>query len=158
MVSGEMSVSKFITSIAGQIAQLVIYLAMVKPIVQGVFGPSGLGIISGPAPAAAGAVSYGGPRAGGGPVWPGAAFLVGESGPEMFVPPSGGTIVPGGAGVTVNVYNQAADTTVETRERQGPSGREIELFITRTVDANLAAGRHDRAMRANFGLRRATTT
>lgn len=33
-------------------------------------------------------------RAHGGPVWPGAAFLVGERGPELFVPSVSGTIVP----------------------------------------------------------------
>jgi hypothetical protein len=44
----------------------------------------------------------------GGPVWPGGAFLVGERGPEMFVPRTSGQIVPnGGAGglnVHVNVF------------------------------------------------------
>ncbi|MPZ89408.1 MAG: hypothetical protein GEU81_15330 [Nitriliruptorales bacterium] len=41
----------------------------------------------------------------GGPVSPGQAFLVGESGPELFVPGSAGTIVPGGMGanITINV-------------------------------------------------------
>jgi TP901 family phage tail tape measure protein len=35
-------------------------------------------------------------RAAGGPVWPHSAFLVGERGPEMFVPQSAGMIVPNG--------------------------------------------------------------
>lgn len=51
-------------------------------------------------------------RAGGGPVQANRAFVVGEKGPELFVPRVNGTIVPngggrgmagGGAGVTVNV-------------------------------------------------------
>jgi phage-related minor tail protein len=44
------------------------------------------------------------PRAMGGPVTAGGAYLVGERGPEMFVPRSSGTIIPngGGAPVTVN--------------------------------------------------------
>ena len=37
---------------------------------------------------------FGGARASGGPVSAGMAYLVGEGGPEMFVPPSSGTIVP----------------------------------------------------------------
>lgn len=45
---------------------------------------------------------FGGSRQLGGPVNPGQAFAVGESGPELFVPPSVGTIIPnnqlGGAG------------------------------------------------------------
>jgi phage-related minor tail protein len=35
-------------------------------------------------------------RATGGPVSPGAAYLVGERGPEMFVPTSSGQVMPGG--------------------------------------------------------------
>ena len=49
--------------------------------------------------------SFGGARADGGPVLGGGAYLVGERGPEVFRPASGGAIEPvgGGAGVTVNV-------------------------------------------------------
>jgi phage-related minor tail protein len=55
-------------------------------------------------------------RAEGGPVNAGGAYMVGEKGPELFVPSSSGSIVPNGAmgssgggsgGVTVN-YNIAA--------------------------------------------------
>jgi hypothetical protein len=57
-----------------------------------------------------------GMRADGGPVNAGSAYVVGERGPELFVPSSSGSIVPNGAmgssgggsgGVTVN-YNIAA--------------------------------------------------
>jgi phage-related minor tail protein len=37
-------------------------------------------------------------RATGGPVGPGNAYLVGERGPELFVPTSSGQVVPGGGG------------------------------------------------------------
>lgn len=48
--------------------------------------------------------SFGGARADGGPVLGGGAYLVGERGPEVFRPASGGTIEPvGGGAVTVNV-------------------------------------------------------
>lgn len=48
--------------------------------------------------------SFGGARADGGPVLGGAAYLVGERGPEVFRPATGGEIGPvGGGGVTVNV-------------------------------------------------------
>ncbi|MFN3931153.1 MAG: phage tail tape measure protein [Brevundimonas sp.] len=47
---------------------------------------------------------FSGARADGGPVVTGAAYLVGERGPELFRPGSSGTIEPsGGANVTVNV-------------------------------------------------------
>ena len=54
-----------------------------------------------------------GKRAGGGPVSSGAPYLVGERGPELFVPSSAGQVVPNyamGGATTVNNYNiQAID-------------------------------------------------
>ena len=44
---------------------------------------------------------FGGGRAYGGPVSAGRSYLVGERGPELFVPSGSGSIVPGG-GVTIN--------------------------------------------------------
>jgi hypothetical protein len=47
------------------------------------------------------------PRAGGGSVSAGAPYMVGEQGPELFVPSGGGSIVPNGAlggGGVVNIY------------------------------------------------------
>jgi hypothetical protein len=50
---------------------------------------------------------FSGARAGGGPVSPGGAYLVGERGPEVFRPSTGGTIEPaGGGGLTVHVTVQ----------------------------------------------------
>ncbi|WP_339931401.1 phage tail tape measure protein [uncultured Brevundimonas sp.] len=47
---------------------------------------------------------FGGTRADGGPVSAGAAYLVGERGPEVFRPDGGGSIEPvTGPGVTINV-------------------------------------------------------
>lgn len=55
--------------------------------------------------------AFGGPKAGGGPVSSGTAYLVGEQGPELFVPSVGGKIIPNGqSGMsyapTVNVYGE----------------------------------------------------
>jgi len=44
---------------------------------------------------------FGGARAEGGPVSSGRAYLVGERGPELFVPGASGSIVPNGGGVTI---------------------------------------------------------
>lgn len=57
------------------------------------------------------ATAFGGAKAGGGPVSAGTAYMVGEQGPELFVPSVGGKIVPNGhAGMnyapTVNVYGE----------------------------------------------------
>lgn len=54
---------------------------------------------------------FGGARAGGGPVLPGGAYLVGERGPEVFRPAGAGDIEPaGGGGLTVNVTVQGGGT------------------------------------------------
>ncbi|MEM9169940.1 MAG: phage tail tape measure protein, partial [Pseudomonadota bacterium] len=45
---------------------------------------------------------FGGARAAGGPVAPGARYLVGERGPEVFTPGRSGTVSPASGGVTVN--------------------------------------------------------
>ena len=61
--------------------------------------------VSGAATSALNAVLPG--RASGGPVTAGMPYMVGESGPELFVPRASGSIIPNGAGganVVVNVY------------------------------------------------------
>jgi hypothetical protein len=47
-------------------------------------------------------------RAAGGPVMAGYSYLVGERGPELFVPGTSGGIVPNGGSVTLNVTVQGA--------------------------------------------------
>lgn len=57
---------------------------------------------------------FGGFRAAGGPVSAGRAYVVGERGPELFVPQAGGSIVPnhamggGGSSVTINIDARGA--------------------------------------------------
>jgi hypothetical protein len=56
---------------------------------------------------------FGGGRANGGPVSSGTSYVVGERGPELFVPNTAGTIIPNGGsggGSTINVtVNGAID-------------------------------------------------
>jgi hypothetical protein len=57
---------------------------------------------------------FGGGRAMGGPVNAGTSYMVGERGPELFMPNSSGTIIPnnrlGGQGTTINLtVNGAID-------------------------------------------------
>lgn len=60
---------------------------------------------------------FGGFRAGGGPVRPDRAYVVGENGPELFVPDGAGDVLPGASGpaqaamrVTINVSTPDADS------------------------------------------------
>jgi hypothetical protein len=74
------------------------------------FGQAVGGIISG----IGGFLGFGGNRAMGGPVSSNTAYVVGERGPELFVPQGSGTIIPnnrmGGGGTTINLtVNGAID-------------------------------------------------
>ena len=76
------------------------------------------------------------PRALGGPVSGGSPYIVGEQGPELFVPGSSGNIVPnhamGGANIVVNV--DASGSSV-----QGDAGQAEQLgsMLAAAVQAEL---------------------
>ena len=78
----------------------------------------------------------GGNRAAGGPVSGGTPYVVGEKGPELFVPGSSGNIVPndamGGANVVVNV--DASGSSVEGDEAQS---RELGNMLAAAIQAEL---------------------
>lgn len=74
-------------------------------------------------------------RATGGPVAPGAAYLVGERGPELFVPTASGKIEPGGRAapardirIIVNVNGAGSDP-----QRMAASGRQIAQAVRRAM-------------------------
>jgi len=56
-------------------------------------------------------------RAAGGPVSAGQPYLVGEKGPELFVPGQSGTVAANGAGVTVNNVFHIVDTEANIARR-----------------------------------------
>lgn len=77
-------------------------------------------------------VLFGGGRASGGPVSAGTAYIVGERGPEMFVPSGGGSIVPnnrlGGGGNTVILQYSPMISLADRAEvvnKFGPIVREV---------------------------------
>ena len=77
-------------------------------------------------------------RATGGPVSPGAAYLVGERGPELFVPTASGSVAPmrgGGAARDVRVaiaINAPAGGEPRALER---SSRQVARAVARALDA-----------------------
>lgn len=76
------------------------------------------------------------PKARGGPVVHGGAYLVGERGPEMFYPNRSGTIVPnaalaGGGAVTVNINVHGATDANSFRKSSG----QIAGEVARQIDA-----------------------
>ena len=62
---------------------------------------------------------FGGFMAAGGPVSPGLSYIVGERGPERFVPAVPGRIEPSGAGLTVVVNNYTGAPVSVARARDG---------------------------------------
>ncbi len=89
--SGELSLKSLGRALAQNLRSFAIESLVRNPIQNLVSG-----LLGGPT---------GGARMGGGPVAPGASFLVGERGPELFTPGAAGAISPIGAhnGVTVNI-------------------------------------------------------
>ena len=79
---------------------------------------------------------FGGGKAAGGPVIGGTTYLVGERGPELFMPGRNGTIVPNGAmgatNVTVNV--DAGGTSVEGDQAQA---KQLGVVVSAAVQAEL---------------------
>lgn len=176
------SVLSLIQAIAADIAEAQIRKNITGPLTDGLgsfFGglPSLFG--GGGAPVGNFGATFGGPRAMGGPVEPGVAYLVGEKRPEIFIPDTAGRIVPeirrapasafsgadtGGAygnasasPIVFNVYGSgisrdAAPAVVS--ERRGSDGsRQIDILIEDKIDAALAGGRFDGAMKNRYGAR-----
>lgn len=95
-----------------------------------------LNIVQGAKNAIGNALGFGGARAGGGFVSPTNAYLVGEAGPELFVPGTSGNIIPnnrlGGKGVVINL-NISGNTIMDRKgaERIG------DLMIKKLKASNL---------------------
>ena len=79
-----------------------------------------------------------GKRAMGGPVSAGSSYMVGERGPELFIPKHGGSIVPnnalGGGSTSVTVNVDASGSRVQGDQAQG---RQLGLAISTAVQAEL---------------------
>ena len=112
--------------IAQDIARIIVRQTVTTPLAglatSALSGLGGLisGLLSGPGdirgPGGSTSVPFGGPRAMGGPVSGGTAYLVGEQGPELFMPGSSGRIIPNGqtGGVTVNQTIQISAGVAQT--------------------------------------------
>jgi hypothetical protein len=86
-------------------------------------------------------------NAAGGSVSPGVAVMTGERGPELFVPRTGGTIIPadrtaammGGGDMFVTINNHT-EAKVETRKSRGPGGQpRLDVMIANAVSGHIAS-------------------
>ena len=103
-LSGKTSIGKLVDSILADFDRIATSQFIVKPI-EGVVGS----LISSLLPIS-------GARASGGPVEAGGAYLVGEQGPELFVPSSNGAIAPnaGRPSITLNVQARDAQSFLKS--------------------------------------------
>ena len=102
---------------------------LLSPATSAISPLSGLGALATPIPG----LAVGG-RANGGPVQMGTRYLVGERGPELFVPGRSGTVIPntGGTNVTVNV--DASGTSAQGDSQQA---NQLGRVIGAAVQAEL---------------------
>lgn len=93
-----------------------------------------------------------GARATGGPVSANMPYLIGERGPEMFVPNTAGKVLPnsalgGGSGTTINMIEDKRRAG-QTQERNNNGQREVDVFVADL----LGDGPRSRAIARKFGL------
>lgn len=133
--TGEFNFSRLVDSILADLTRLLVRQALFGLVASfggaGGFGAAGLsGFLFG---GGGGGVPA---RQAGGPVAPGRPFLVGERGPELFVPPGSGSIAPnnalGGGGTNVTVVN--VTSTDEIASFLGTA--EGEEIILNTIQRN----------------------
>ena len=128
------------SSIISDLIRIYIQRAIVGPIADAIFGP----------------LQFAGARAMGGSVQAGKPYLVGEKGPEMFVPSSSGGIVPnnrmdGGGGGTV-VINQSLNFALGVQQTVRAEVMNMMPQITNATksavaDARLRGGSYAGAFR-----------
>ena len=183
LLEGEFTFKSLAISFAREFIQLGINKT-IMPMVSGALGKIGdfLGILGGggggfsPTPIAQlpgpKNVSFGGllndtffppGRANGGPL--SGAAIVGERGPELFIPGRSGFVATnsqlqkmgagGGSNVNVTIINNSGEET-STTERDGPNGmKEIEVMIGKTVSKSISRGGDvDKAIRNSYGIQR----
>ncbi|MFZ1426520.1 MAG: phage tail tape measure C-terminal domain-containing protein, partial [Geminicoccaceae bacterium] len=169
--AGKLDFSGFADSVIGDFTRMLTNRAVNSFL--GLFLNAGLGAATGGTaigPTGQAGLNFGGPRASGGPVQRGRAYLVGEQGAETFVPGMSGMIVPngarpsaqaslssgGGGNLAVNLIDKRGSEApkIEQRQRKGAGGKtEVDLIVADSHSRNLAAGRHSAQMSEGFGVR-----
>lgn len=141
LMEGKSMFDDFFKSVMKQLLQLQIQKSITNPLFEG------LGLLPG--------------KAIGGPVTAGSPYIVGEKGPELFMPNSSGTIIPNnklsgssapskGSSVQVNIINNAP-AEVTTTERTDGNGNQILDVTINAVKNAMARGKFDNEMK-RFGV------
>jgi phage-related minor tail protein len=104
--TGTLSVRGMVSAIMADLSRLAVRQFVSAPL---------RGLVGGALGSLMGGLGFGGFRALGGPVTPGRGYVVGERGPELFVPRQPGAVLPHGAGggapsVVFNITARDADS------------------------------------------------
>lgn len=155
--AGAMAANAAATSLQAGIAAFASTAAI--PIVGPGLAPEAMAAaISATAPIAASIAALGamasGARADGGPVSANAPYLIGERGPELFVPNTAGRVLPNGAlggnrGPTINLIEDRRRAG-QTQARNTNGRDEIDVFVADI----LGDGPRSKAVQKAFGLQR----
>ncbi len=108
VISGKTSMDSLVTSILAGFDRISTTQFIVKPIENALTS------------VASALLPIGGARAAGGPVDAGTPYLVGEQGPELFVPGASGAIAPNaalGGGITLNVQTPDAASFLKSQSQ-----------------------------------------
>ncbi len=124
VLSGKTSIGQLVDAILADFDRIATSQFIIKPI-EGAIGS----LISSLLPIA-------GARASGGPVDAGSAYLVGERGPELFVPSSNGSIAP-------NAYPARPAITLNVQARDAQSFLKSETQIAAMLSRALARGQRN---------------
>ncbi|MEQ9813987.1 MAG: hypothetical protein RLO50_14500 [Azospirillaceae bacterium] len=175
LVSGSVSAEDALARLAQRLADMIVEITILQPLAQALsqtlsgLGSGGGGGFGGflsslfggggkvPTFSGPGIAKFGGFKASGGPVDPSRWYMVGERGPEAFVPNVPGRIIPAGseragagggsinAPITVNIDATGADAAGLARVERRLDGltRELPSLIVQTT----AAAQRNRRMR-----------
>lgn len=147
LITGAKSLNDVLKDTVARLADAALQAALLgQGPLAGLLGtaPTGSGSVGGILGAILGSIFH---RAGGGPVTGGMPYMVGERGPELFVPNVGGAIVPrGGVGggssnlhVSVDVRGARGNKEIEQMVAQGVHTGLLVYDKTKSRQAELAA-------------------
>jgi tape measure domain-containing protein len=161
VVAGGKSASQALENLVKRLAEAALQAALL--------GQGPLAGLFGTAPAASGGVGgligalFGGFRAAGGPVASGRAYVVGEKGPEVFMPGRSGSIIPNGAvgavaasrgarvavgGISVTVNGSVGPNEMQQLRAELAASQAAQAEALRQVVAGEGKRASDRAWRA----------
>ena len=121
VTSGKTSIADFVASVVASFDRLAVNQYIAAPLES-----VASSIVSAMMPVA-------GARAQGGPVETGSSYLVGENGPELFVPSSSGTVVP----------NTRPSIVLNVAARDAPSFLKSETQLAAMLSRALARGQRN---------------